>query len=86
MVDSYLASVKDEVDRVIRSIGLCKLQESVYESCRSDRNIEELKQDLEGVGVSVDPEFQKWAEDEVEEMSSVNILKSDSFLKTSFMA
>lgn len=65
LVDSYSRSEATKVNDIIDSVNLCNLAESQYSDCGHERSVKQLKQELEQACVQIDPEFQRWAEDEV---------------------
>jgi len=64
LIDSYTEEQMLEVEEITTKVKLCNLMESIYEPCDSKQTIEMVKESLTRIGVSIDKEFQEWAEKE----------------------
>lgn len=71
LTDSYVEDGQMErADAITDQTSLCNLMESTYEPCEAGsegaRSQKQIMRDLEAVGVEIEPEFQAWAQHEVE--------------------
>lgn len=63
--DGHEDGYYEVLERVVDEAGLCNSMEDTYTPCREGRSLEQIKADLARAGVSLDPDFQAWAEQEV---------------------
>jgi len=65
LIDSYSSEDQKEIDEIKDIVGLCGLQESVYEPCRSGQSQDDITLLLMSAGVEIDSDFQAWAQKEI---------------------
>lgn len=72
LTDSYVEEGQMErADALTEEANLCNLMESTYEPCETGQDIpqrsqKQLMRELEALGVEIEPEFQKWAQEEIQ--------------------
>ena len=72
LTDSYVEEGQMErADALTEEANLCNLMESTYEPCETGQGIpqrsqKQLMRELEALGVEIEPEFQKWAQEEIQ--------------------
>lgn len=65
LVDSYSNEEMVLVDEVTGQLNLCNLMESTYEPCQEGRTPSQIREELNSVGVEVNPLFEAWITQEV---------------------